>query len=91
MNDKSEGQRILSLSKLELAIGIAGGLLTLGTAYASFAVIPYRLTQAENAISQLQSQQESVRRENQDTKELLIRIDERLKTVQSALKLETKP
>jgi len=60
---------------VSLAVGVLGALQ-------SVAVLPYRMTAAEAAVTKLQT-------DTKTDREILIRIEERLKTLQE--KLERKP
>lgn len=95
-----KGNKILTLNKVEL---VALFLIAVGTAwnlYTGLAIIPYQVQQLQKDNSRLEAKIEAQaakfeaemkaasERENA-RQELLIRMDERLKTVQGALKIPT--
>ncbi len=79
--------RIINLNKVEVALGVVVAVISLWNAYATMAILPYRVAEAEKQMRDLRSEVQSIQSDNTDQRELLIRIDERLKTVQAALKL----
>lgn len=95
-----KGNRILTLNKIEVVVGIAIACITLMNTYASLAVLPYRVHELEKQNADLrlliekqsiktEAEVKSVRERSESQHELLIRMDERLKTVQGALKIPT--
>jgi hypothetical protein len=89
-NGSEENRRLINLNKFEVILGIIVALVTLGNTYGIISVMPYRLTQVEKANAILQTQFEDLKKENASNKELLIRIDERLKIVQEQLQTDRK-
>jgi uncharacterized protein HemX len=78
-------QRPSALSRVEIWLGIAVSLVTLGNTYGLFAVLPYRVAQTERRMDSLAEEFKQAQTSAQSQRELLVRIDERLKQVQSAL------
>jgi hypothetical protein len=81
-NSNGNGLKLINLNKIEVLIGILVALITLGNTYGIIAVMPYRLAQVEKQNGVIQAQFDDLKKENNSNKELLIRIDERLKVLQ---------
>jgi len=91
---RSRGEQLIRLNKIEAGIGIVGGIITLLTAYAVVSVIPYRVSQLENEVKATNLRISAVEKDREKDHELLIRIDERLNQMQLTLKesiKQTKP
>jgi wobble nucleotide-excising tRNase len=86
---RDELGRNTSLNKVELLLGIAIGIATLLGLYNSYVILPYRVEKLEQAATEMRSEIRFLRDENRDINENLIRMDERLKTIQRALKIPT--
>ncbi len=93
-------EALINLNKLEVLLGCAVAIIGLVGCLGSWYVLPYRLSQVELEqkaaaakleVTQHETQQkiESIQRNADANKELLIRIDERLRQVQIALKIPT--
>lgn len=80
-------QRIINLNKVEVIIGIIISVATLLGLYNSYVILPYRVEQLERSAIEMRAEIRFLRDENRDINETLVRIDERLKTVQRALKI----
>ena len=87
MSDDKHNSSMLKLNKVEIALGVVVAIISIWNAYATMAVLPYRVAEAEKQMRELRSEVQSIQSDSMDQRELLIRIDERLKTVQAALKL----
>lgn len=95
-------EHLISLNKLEMVLGCLVALISLVGCIGSWYVLPYRVSQVEleqkNVAVRLETSQrqteakmEEMKRNADMTRELLIRIDERLRQVQVALKLQSGP
>lgn len=87
MSDDRHNMKVINLNKVEIVLGVVVAIISLWNAYATLAILPYRVAEAEKQMRDLRSEVQSIQSDNMDQRELLIRIDERLKTVQAALKL----
>jgi cell division protein FtsB len=92
--------RLLTLNKVEAAIGVGVLCCTLLSGYSSLKLLPYKVEQLEKKNEQLAQKMEAqavefraelkaVKDGFESQKELIIRMDERLKTIQGALKIPT--
>lgn len=91
-DDKSlmeQSKRLVNLNQLEVFLGTLVALVTIANSIGSWYVLPYRLSEAEKSIARVQGELESVKISNLTDRELLVRMDERLRTVQRALKIPT--
>lgn len=79
--------RTIKLNKLATSLAIFVAALTLLNAYGSWHLLPYRLDHAEKKIQELQSDLDTVRSQQQASRELLVRIDERTEAIMRAFKI----
>lgn len=89
MREKTD--RLIGWSKVEVLLSVAVACIAIGGAVGSWYVLPYRVGQTEAAIVDLRHEIKGVREENSRNQELLIRMDERIKTIQRALKIPSEP
>ena len=78
-------EKLLSMSKLELWLAVIISVVTIATAYNVVATIPYRQAEMEKKIAILQAQIDNMQKDYQSQRELLVRIDERLKILQTTV------
>lgn len=86
-------KKLWTLNVVETAVGCFVGIMTIVSlafsVMAVFVLIPYRVNQLENAQTVIRTEMSSMRAEQYKNQELLIRMDERLKTLQRAMKIPT--
>lgn len=85
MRDRTES--MISLNKVEIALGLVVAAVSLTSAVGCWFVLPYRMQLAEDSIQELRTEIKQVRDDNNRNQELLVRMDERIKTIQQALKI----
>lgn len=78
-------ERLIHLNRLEVGLGCCVALIAIASAIGTWYVLPYRVSQLESKSVGIQIQIDSMQKDSQVQKELLIRIDERLKQVQQTL------
>lgn len=83
--------KMFNLEKASIGVGLAVGVLSILSLYNSYVILPFRVEQLEKRAIVTEAQIQGLRDENRDIFENLIRIDERLKSVQIALKIKTEP
>lgn len=74
----------LSLSKVGTAIGVAVGIISICSSFAVFVIIPYRVTASEARIA-------AVEHDVRTDREALIRMEERIFSVQRELGIKADP
>jgi hypothetical protein len=72
MSDKQSQSQLLTLNRIELVLAVVIALGTVASCIASWGVLPYRVTKAEESIAVIQNE----RRIDHD---VLIRVDENVK------------
>ena len=80
---------LLVLNWVEIAIGVASLLTFIVVAAGGWYVLNYRVSASEGDITALRAVVGVGQTNEYHTREMIIRIDERLKTVQRALKIPT--
>lgn len=86
---KPSTEKLISLNRIEVVLGVIVALMSLVGAIGSWMVLPYRMTQAEGSMKELRQEVANLKIDTNTNRELLIRIDERLRQVQRALKIPT--
>jgi len=83
---KQEGE-LIRLNRIELILGVFVAIIAICGAVGSWFVLPYRVGQLEKSFGEMREEISTVRYNGDQNRELLIRMDERLKSVQRALKI----
>lgn len=87
--DKTD--KLISLNKLELSVGILMGVCSIVSLCGSFIILPYRVAENEKETAKNEARIQSIEEEDVKTHELLIRMDERLRTIQDRLDIKHEP
>lgn len=83
MRDKTD--RLITLNKIEVFVGIVVGIVSVAGVLAGYWILPYRVNAAEMNAVKLEARIEAVEKSQALNRELLVRIDERLRSVQERL------
>lgn len=89
MRDKTEA--LINLNKIEVFLGVVVACIAVLSALGAWYILPYRLDRAEEGLAELRAELQTVKRNSEETRELLVRIDERLKLIQQNLKIPSNP
>lgn len=84
-----QSRRLVNLNQLEVFLGVIVAVITIATAVGTYYILPYRVSELEKALAQTQGEMRVLREASIIDRELLVRIDERLRQVQRALKIPT--
>ena len=71
--------QLISLNKIEIALGLIVSAVSLIGCFGSWYVMPYRVTQVELKQAALENKLDAMQRSGEATREIVIRIDERIR------------